>query len=154
MVTVIIGVVALVIVLWALNAYTKADTKDLVRGVKLGGGVLALGMAAFLAVRGQLAVAIPLGAAGLGLLGWLPFGPAGFGQRTQKSGGQVSRVRTGFIEMELDHDTGAMRGRFVAGRHEGVPLDALDVATLSGVLTELDEESRALLMAYLDRRSP
>src|SRR5262245_47095272 len=102
---VIIGVIALVIVLWALNAYTKADVKDLVRGVKLGGGLIALAMAAFLAVRGQLAVAIPLGAAGLGLLGWLPFGPAGFGQRTQKSGGQVSRVRSAFLEMELDHDT-------------------------------------------------
>jgi len=151
---VIIGVIALVIVLWALNAYTKADVKDLVRGVKLGGGLIALAMAAFLAVRGQLAVAIPLGAAGLGLLGWLPFGPAGFGQRTQKSGGQVSRVRSAFLEMELDHDTGAMRGRIIAGRHEGVPLDALDIATLSGLLAEFDDESRALLMAYLDRRAP
>jgi DnaJ domain len=154
MVTIIIGLVALVIVLWALNAYTKADVKDLVRGVKLGGGVLALAMAAFFAARGQLVVAIPLGAAGLGLLGWLPFGPAGFGQRTQKTTGQVSRVRSACIEMELDHDTGAMRGRILAGRHEGVPLDALDVATLSGLLPEFDEESRALLMAYLDRRAP
>ena len=152
MVTIILGVIALVIVLWALNAYTKADVKDLARGLKLGGGLVALAMAAFLAVRGQVAIAIPLGVTGLGLLGWLPFGPAGFGQRTQKSGGQTSRVRSAFIEMELDHDTGAMRGRILAGRHEGVPLDALDVATLSAMLAEIDEESRALLMAYLDRR--
>src|SRR5262249_40888518 len=154
MVTIVIGVVALVIVLWALNAYTKADVKDLVRGLKLGGGLVALALAAFLAVRGQVAIAIPLGVTGLGLLGWLPFGPAGFGQRTQKSGGQVSRVRSAFIEMELDHDTGAMRGRIIAGRHEGASLDALDVATLTGLATEIDEESRALLMAYLDRRAP
>jgi DnaJ-domain-containing protein 1 len=33
-------------------------------------------------------------------------------------------------------------------------LDALDVATLTGFLAEIDEESRALLMAYLDRREP
>jgi DnaJ-domain-containing protein 1 len=46
-----------------------------------------------------------------------------------------------------------MRGRILAGRHEGVTLDALDVATLTGFLSEIDEESRALLMAYLDRRA-
>src|SRR5262249_3601130 len=37
---------------------------------------------------------------------------------------------------------------------EGAVLDALDVATLTGFLPEIDEESRALLMAYLDRREP
>jgi hypothetical protein len=31
---------------------------------------------------------------------------------------------------------------------------SLDLATLTGFLTEIDEESRALLMAYLDRREP
>ena len=56
--------------------------------------------------------------------------------------------------MELDHDSGAMRGRILAGRHEGAALDALDVATVAGFLPEVDEESRALLMAYLDRREP
>jgi DnaJ-domain-containing protein 1 len=66
----------------------------------------------------------------------------------------MSRVRSAFVEMELDHDTGAMRGRILAGRHEGASLDALDIATLTGCLAEIDEESRALLMAYLDRREP
>ena len=61
-------------------------------------------------LRGEIGVAIPLGAFGLGLLGWLPFGPAGFFERTQKSAGQASRVRSAFLEMELDHDSGAMRG--------------------------------------------
>jgi DnaJ-domain-containing protein 1 len=75
-------------------------------------------------------------------------------QRTQRSAGQASRVRSAFLEMELDHDTGAMRGRILAGPHEGRSLDTLDVATLTGCLTAIDEESRALLMAYLDRREP
>jgi hypothetical protein len=87
-------------------------------------------------------------------LGWLPWSMPGFADRTQKSAGQVSRVRSAFVEMELDHDTGAMRGRILAGRHEGAALDALDVATLTGFLPEIDEESRSLLMAYLDRREP
>jgi hypothetical protein len=56
--------------------------------------------------------------------------------------------------MELDHDTGAMRGRILAGRHEGASLDTLETTTLIGMLGEIDEESRALLAAYLDRRTP
>src|SRR5262249_10943777 len=68
--------------------------------------------------------------------------------------GQVSRVRTAFMEMELEHDTGAMHGRILVGRHEGRSLDALDIATLVGLLPEIDEESRALLATYLDRRDP
>ncbi len=98
--------------------------------LKTGGGIGALGLAGVLGVRGRLDIAIPSGLTGLGLLGWLPWSMPGFGARTQKSPGQVSRVRSAFVEMELDHDTGAMRGRILAGRHEGVPLDALDVPTL------------------------
>jgi hypothetical protein len=93
-----------------------------------------------------------VGVFGLGLLGWLPFGPAGFTDRSRKTGGQASRVRSAYLEMELDHDSGAMRGTIVAGRHQGVALDRLDVKTLTGLLADFDDESRALLMAYLDRR--
>ena len=56
--------------------------------------------------------------------------------------------------MELDHDSGAMRGRVTAGRRHGAALEALDVKTVAGLLDEFDEESRALLVAYLDRRDP
>jgi len=88
----------------------------------------------------------------LGLLGWLPFGPAGFSARTQKTSGKTSRVRSTYIEMELDHDSGDMRGRIVAGPHQGAELASLGVKTLVGMLNDIDEESRALLAAYLDRR--
>jgi hypothetical protein len=154
MATIIFGVVILALVLVILNAFSKANPRTLAPILKATGGVAALGVAGFLAMRGQIALAVPLGVTGLGLLGWLPFGPAGIFQRSQKSTGQVSRVRSAFIEMELDHDTGEMRGRILAGRHEGASLDALDLATLTGFLAEIDEESRALLMAYLDRRAP
>ena len=152
--TLIFGVVVLVLVLWALNIISKVDPKIAARVMKLGGGLLSLGFAVFLGLRGELGIAIPLGAFGLGLLGWLPFGPAGFTARTQKTGGQTSRVRSAFYEMELDHDTGAMRGRVLAGRYQGVDLGTLDVETLVSMLAQVDEESRALLMAYLDRRDP
>jgi hypothetical protein len=116
------------------------------------GGVAALLLAGFLLFRGQIAVAIPLGAVGLGLLGWASFWPASFGARTQKSTGQVSRVRTAFLEMELDHDTGRMNGHVLAGNYRGASLDALDRTTVMKLLSEVDADSRDLLMAYLDYR--
>jgi hypothetical protein len=152
--TLIFGVLILVAVLWALGVVSRVDPKVGARVLKLGGGLLALGFAVFLGLRGEIGIAIPLGAAGLGLLGWLPFGPAGFSARTQKSSGKTSRVRSAYVEMELDHDSGDMRGRVVAGRHQGAELERLDVKTLVGMLNEIDDESRALLAAYLDRRDP
>ena len=150
----VFGLLTLVIGLWVLHVISKADPKIAARVMKAGGGLLSLALAAFLGLRGEIGIAIPLGAFGLGLLGWLPFGPAGFSQRTRKSSGQRSHVRSAFLEMELDHDTGAMNGLVIAGRHRGASLDRLDVATLTGLLSDFDDESRALLMAYLDRREP
>jgi len=88
------------------------------------------------------------------LLGWQVPWPAILIGRTQKSAGQASHVRTAYLEMELDHDSGAMRGRVLAGRCQGAALDALDLATLIGLIGEIDGDSRNLLMAYLDRREP
>jgi hypothetical protein len=150
----LLGVVVLILLLWAGNAFSKADPKQAARLLRLIGGAGALIFAAYLALRGEIGVAIPVGAVGLGLLGWISLWPATFGRRTQKSPGQVSRVRSAFIEMELDHDSGSLRGHILAGRYEGVSLDALDPPTLIGLLGEIDNDSRQLLMAYLDRREP
>ena len=150
----IFGLVLLALLLWALHAFTKIKPQTAAVALKTGGGLGALAVAGLLGARGRLDIAIPLGLTGLGLLGWLPWSIPGWSARTQKSAGQVSRVRSAFVEMELDHDSGAMRGRILAGRYEGAALDALDVATLAGFLPDIDEESRALLMAYLDRRQP
>lgn len=148
------GVVALVLVLGALSAFTKADPKQVALLLRWGGGIAALAVAGFLLFRGAIAIAIPLAAFGLGLLGWTSFWPASFTARTQRSTGQVSKVRTAFLEMELDHDTGAMRGRVIAGSYQGASLDALDRAALIKLLSEVDDDSRDLLAAYLDRMAP
>jgi nitrogen fixation-related uncharacterized protein len=150
----ILGAVVLILLLWAVHAFSKADPRQAARVLRMIGGGAALLFAAFLLLRGEIGVAIPVGAVGLGLLGWISLWPATFGGRTQKSGGQVSRVRSAFLEMELDHDSGAMRGRILAGRYEGASLDALDVPTLIGFLGLIDDDSRQLLIAYLDRRQP
>src|SRR5947209_8711321 len=127
MATLLLGVVVLLLVLYALNAFTHVSPHKAAVVLKAGGGVGALALAGVLGLRGRLDVAVPIGIAGLSLLGWLPWSIPGLMARTQKSRGQVSRVRSAFVEMELDHDTGAMRGRILAGRHEGSDLDALDL---------------------------
>ena len=150
----IFGILLLVILLVVLHGFSKANPRNVAIAVKATGGIGALALETLFGLRGRIDLAVPLGAVGLSLLGWLPWSAAGFGARSQKSPGQVSRVRSAFIEMELDHDTGAMRGRILKGRMQGVTLDALDVPALMSLLPEIDDESRALLMAYLDRRDP
>lgn len=152
--TVLLGLAALAIVLWAVNGFVKSSPQAMAKGMRLAGGFAAIAGAVFLAARGQVQLALPLGAAGFGLLGWSKWGTPMFGARTQKSTGQSSRVRSAFFEMELDHDTGAMRGQVLAGRFKGRALDALDLSSLLALAKEVDEESRALLAAYLDRRHP
>jgi len=149
----LLGVIVLILLLWAVKAFSKADPKQAARLLRQIGGVAALLVGTFLLSRGQYAVAIPLGVFALSLLGWVLPWPTIFLGRT-RSAGQVSRVRTAFLEMELDHDSGAMRGRVLAGRHQGAALDGLDLATAIGLMGEIDDDSRNLLMAYLDRRDP
>ena len=76
--TLIAGVVAVVLLYLLLQMFRAANPVLLARGIKIAGGVLALAVAAFTGLRGELAVAIPLGIFGAGLLGWSPFGPGSF----------------------------------------------------------------------------
>ena len=152
---IVFGVVVLALLLWATQSFASLDPRKLAAVVRLAGGIAALAGSLFTLARGEVAVAIPLGLAALWSLGWLPSGFASLFGFTGRGGSRpVSRVRSAFVEMELEHDTGAMRGRILVGRHEGAMLDALDVATITGFLPDVDDESRALLMAYLDRRQP
>ncbi len=152
--TLFIGLLALILMLWLLKSFARSDPQYLIRIGRTAGGTVALAGAAFLGSRGEVFAAVPLAVTGLGLLGWLPAGMRAFWPLGQKSGGQVSRVRSNFVEMTLDHDTGAMTGAIVAGRLKGTALDTLELSVLAGLLAEFDEESRNLLAAYLDRRHP
>jgi hypothetical protein len=146
----VLGVVVLILLLFAAYSFSKADPKQAARVLRYIGGGAALLFAVFLLVRGEIGPAVSVGLLGLGLLGYVSLWRASFGGRTQKSPGQVSRVRTAFLEMELDHDSDALRGQVLAGRHQGAALDDLDVPTLITLLGEIDEDSRRLLAA-LDR---
>jgi hypothetical protein len=158
--TLLFGIAALLVILWFLKLFSTADVQKFASMIrsptfkKKAGGVGVLVLASVLQARGQIIIGVALDFLGLYLLGMVPGLPAGWGARTQKSGGQVSRVSTTFLEMEMDLDSGAMRGIIIAGTREGTRLEALDVPTLVAFLAEIDEDSRALLAAYLDRRDP
>jgi len=159
--TLIAGVVAVVLLYLLLQMFRAANPVMLARVIKIVGGVVALAVAAFTGLRGELAVAIPLGIFGAGLLGWSPFGPGSFsniggifGGGAQRSSGQASRVRSQFLEMSLDHDSGELSGQIVDGPNAGRSLDAFDLPQLIAMIPIFDAESVALLESYLDRRFP
>src|SRR4029077_9056905 len=128
--TLIAGAVAVVTLYLLLQMFRAANPAVLARAVKIGGGVVALAVAAFTGIKGELAVAIPLGIFGAGLLGWSPFGASGFsnigglfGSGAKRSPGQTSQVRSQFLDMTLDHASGELTGRIVAGPHADPTLD-------------------------------
>ncbi len=69
------------------------------------------------------------------------------------SGGQSSQVRTRYLHMRLDHDSGAMSGSVLAGRYQGRELGQMNLQELLDLLEEcaVDDQSANLLQAYLDR---
>jgi DnaJ-domain-containing protein 1 len=159
--TLIAGVIAVFLLYSLLQMFRAANPAVLARGIKIGGGIVSLAVAAFTGIRGELAVAIPLGIFGAGLLGWSPFGTSGFGaisgmfaSRTARSTGQTSQVRSQFLVMTLDHDSGGLAGQILAGPNAGHSLDEFDLPQLASMMAGFDAESVALLESYLDRRFP
>ena len=159
--TLIAGAVAVFLVYTLLQMFRAANPAVLARAVKVLGGIVALAVAAFTGLRGEFAVAIPIGIFGAGLLGWSPMGSSGFnyiggmfGGGARRSPGQTSQVRSQFLDMRLDHDSGALNGQIVAGPHAGHSLDEFDLPQLTAMISGFDAESVSLLESYLDRRFP
>jgi DnaJ domain len=158
--TLIAGVVAVIVLYLLLQMFRAANPVVLARAIKIGGGIVALAVAAFTGIKGELAVAVPLGIFGAGLLGWSPFGGSGFGNigsmfgGAQRSPGQTSRVRSQYLDMVLDHDSGELSGEIVAGPYAGHSLGEFDLSQLTGMISGFDAESVSLLEGYLDRRFP
>jgi hypothetical protein len=159
--TLIAGALAVIVLYTLLQMFRAANPAVLARAVKIAGGIICLAVAAFTGVKGELAVALPLGLFGAGLLGWTPAASAfgnwgGFGgwSGRGKSSGQTSNVRSAFLDMTLDHDTGELQGAIIAGTHAGHSLDEFDLAQLAAIMPTFDAESCALLESYLDRRFP
>ncbi|WP_319529020.1 DnaJ domain-containing protein [uncultured Cohaesibacter sp.] len=142
----LIFVAVILLARWAAYA-NPGDV--LLLGYRIVGGLLGL-FAAFLLFRGQWMLGIAVGFMAWGLFQRKP-SSAG----ADRTSGRGSTVRTAALEMTLDHDTGIIIGRVLAGSFEGRELDGLSETELHSLWQEIgsDRESRDLLEAYLDGRS-
>jgi len=150
--TVLMTIVALLgASLGALTLFMRADPGRLADGLRMVGPLLLAlsGIAAMVSDRAGIGGPVLLAA----FTWWI------FLKRRAKTRaipGQRSMVRTAALEMELDHDTGALEGLVLAGSAEGRMLGAMDLGELQQVYRELspDIDSRQLLETYLDSRFP
>jgi hypothetical protein len=152
-------IIALAIVfggLWLIRKLAKASPSQaagLTR--KLAGGAL-IGLSGLLALRGLSTYAVPLFALGLGMIGQASMFPDGF-PWNKKSPGQKSRVATGILAMELDHDSGKMTGRVISGPFKGTSLEEMDNTNLQSLYdycARASDQSISLLEAWLERNKP
>lgn len=141
----------LLILLLAAAAFTRANPVGLAEALRRIGPIVVglAGVGMLLAGRAGLGGMLISGA-----LAW--YGSTrmrGAGRRTP---GRTSTVRSAALEMELDHDSGALSGRVLAGRFEGSELGALTLEQLLELHADLsgDAESAQLLETYLDSAFP
>jgi hypothetical protein len=143
---------------YLIRIFARTPPAQLARMVKSAGGVVTLLFAGLLFVRGRIDFAVAVGGVGLWLLGL--GAPPGWLDQFRTAGTprpSVSKVRSGAIQMELDHDTGVMDGDVLAGPFEGRRLSALSEPELVELLQSCrrnDPEGARLVEAYLDRRAP
>lgn len=162
----IVVVAAMVFVNWLL----KEDPKKVARFLRRGALWFAVIAIVLLAALGRLnwifaavAAALPFLGRLLSALRYVPILSQLYShfQNAQAAkpqggggGGRTSRVQSRFLLMILDHDSGNMDGQVLAGEFEGKKLSELDLTQmrhLLGLYRQMDEESSALLEAYLDR---
>ncbi len=151
-----LGLIVLAILAVLARAFVAADVRALVRAIRYitGGLLMAVGVA--LAFAERWGIGVILLSAGLSVVATGRIGPLDLGGHGRRSPGSTSTVRSRFLEMTLDHDSGAMRGQVRTGHFAGRELDALDDKDLLDLAHEIggDAESAALFEAYLDRRMP
>lgn len=150
------GCALLLLLVFAARGLSKANPRALAFGMRKAAGVALFVVAGFLALRGALPIAIPIAAFALSLVGGGAAGGfgGGFGS-AQKSQGQTSHVETERLEMELDHDSGYMDGKVLAGRFAGRALSSLSDREAIELYNDFagDRLKEASLMeAYLDWR--
>lgn len=144
--------------LYALKAFIQANPAALARMIRRAGGWAALVVAGLLMLRGRVDIAVAFVALGAWLLKINYGSPFRMFRAAGRSGyARVSCVRSAMIEMQLDHETGKMRGTILAGPDEGKLLDSLtrpQCEALYCLCCRDDPEGARLLEAYLDRRFP
>lgn len=154
----LLGLLALGLTLLAIRHFNQANPAVMARQMRVVGAVAAFAGAIGFLVRGSPFYAIALAAFGAWLIVgktvalWGP--TTGFGG---KASGRSSRVVTEHLEMELDHTSGAMRGRIIKGFFAGRDIEDLRPVELAHLWQDCrytDPASAQLVEAFLDRVHP
>lgn len=158
----LLGLLLLIVVVLIAHRTAGANAGQILRQLRIGCGVVLLAASAAFAVRGLGSYAGPMALVGTWLL-WgrgLPTpmgGPGGGWGGQSRSSGQTSKVQTETLELELDHDTGQMTGRILAGMFEGRRIESLKPAEMALLWQDCrfnDPQSAQIIAAYLDQTHP
>ena len=146
-----LGGVALLTALAAYQYLRGISPRDLMAGLRwvVGGGAALLAAGLLLARRFEIGLFV--GAAAFQVLRYGRLGPFSF-DRGVPQGGNVSRIKSRYFAMELDHDTGAVAGRVLAGQFAGADLMDLSEMETRMLIAEIegDADSTSLLESWLD----
>ena len=154
----VIGLILLFLLVQGIKQFARMDATTAARLVRHGGGMLGMIGALLLLLRGRIGLAAALANVVANFAGWRTTGTGStpfrnVGGRARQGG--ASTARSAMIEMRLDHSSGAMTGRVLAGAYAGRAVEALsrpDLLSLCRELARDDPDGVNLLEAYLDRR--
>ena len=144
------GVLVGLMVLYQL--FRKANLRKVARSMRWSVGGLIGAVTAFLLLRGQVGIASVTGYLAFTILKFGRVGPWSF-ESDELGEDNQSSVRSRFIAMTLDHESGTVEGRVVAGAFRGADLIDLgedDTRLLLGEVAS-DPDSLALLETWLDK---
>jgi hypothetical protein len=143
------GVAVLLAYLYSL--YTQGEIRRLVRSLRwvVGGGLAAF--AAVTGLRGNMMLASIIGVAAAGVLARGRLGPIDFGAG-MSSPHNASSVKSRYLTMRLEHETGSVSGVVREGLFSGRDLASLTAEECWALYDEIgdDPDSLALLESWLD----
>ena len=151
----VILAVAVVALIWFLRWFQRTPPETVARVLRKTALFAVIGFLILLAVTGRLHWLFAAATAAPVILRFLiRVLRSGQTEPPPMGGGQTSSIRTRFLDMRLDHDSGDLDGMVLEGPYQGLRLSVMGLDQLIELLAccrREDEQSAAVLEAYLDR---
>jgi hypothetical protein len=147
------GALAVLLAALAYNGYARLRPASRAGVLRWGLGGAAVLLTIGLAVVRRIDLAVFTAMAAVSILRFGRLGPFMLGGRGgEVSESNISKVRSAYFAMELDHDTGSVSGRVVAGQFRGNDLIDLGEMETRALFAEIegDADSERLLESWLD----
>ena len=146
---------AVVALFWFLRWFRRTPPEKVARALRKTALFAAIGFFILLAATGRLHWVFAAAAAVPVLLRlWMRGLRSGQPDSPPGGRGQTSSIRTRFLDMRLEHDSGDLDGSVLEGPYQGLRLSELGLDQLIELLAccrREDEQSVAVLEAYMDR---